>query len=115
MPMTTKRRWGITRELDVLYQELSEKHYACAPKNGELPIGGGDWMDTFFRMEGLRGTIGALQRGKNLSDAFEEGKTVSEISVRIWNGKREYQVHRWDKTVYSYLESVKKRVKKCQP
>lgn len=91
--------------LDEKMQELYEKHYKAAPRNG-IPIGGGDWMDTFFRTEAIRGCLGALRRGKNLEEAIQEGITVSEISVGIWNKKREWQVHRWEKTGEMYLRDL---------
>lgn len=109
MPLTKERRFTILRRLDAVYQLLAEKHFESAPKGGRLPVGGGDWMDTFFRMEGLRGMMTALRGNNSLRVALEEGKTVSEISVSIWNGKREYQVHRWKETAHTYLQRELKR------
>lgn len=113
MPLTKKRRYEILRWLDEKYQSVQRKHYGNAPKGGSIPVGGGDWMDMFFRAEGLRGCIGALRRGVSLKGSFEEGKAVSEIAVRVWNEKREWQVHRQDKTVHSYLDGVRKEITRC--
>lgn len=114
MPLTKKRRYEILRWLDEKYQDMLSKHYENAPKSNTIPVGGGDWMDTFFRSEGLRGCIGALRRGLCLKESFEEGKMVSEIAVRVWNGKREWQVHRWDKTVHNYLDGVRREIARCR-
>lgn len=113
MPLTKKRRYEILRWLDEKYQAILRKHYENAPASNTIPVGGGEyWMDTFFRAEGLRGCINALRRGLGLKEAFEEGKAVSEISVRIWNTKKkkDYVVHRWDKTVHDYLDNVKREL-----
>lgn len=111
MPMLQERRFAIMRSLDDEFTLLAERHYENAPNNGTIPVGGGDWMDSFFRMEAVRGTLGALGRGLSLKESIEEGKSVSEISVKIWNGKREYQVHRWIKTAHTYLDKLIKRIR----
>ena len=103
----SKTRMHLLRLLDDEYQKLYAKHYEEQKAIGNrIPVGGGDWMDMFFRCEALRGCIGALRTDKSLDEAVAEGKTVSEISIRIWNGKREYQVHRWDKCCHSYLDGM---------
>jgi len=95
------------------YNRLVTQHYKSAPRNG-IPVGGGDWMDSFFRLEGVRGTLGALGRGESLNKAIEDGKALSEIAIRIWNQRREWQVHRWDKCCHDYLDSIVRRIK-CKP
>lgn len=92
------------------YQRLHDKHYLSAPRG--VPVGGGDWMDTFFRMEAIRGTQGALERGDSIAEAIGEGKAVSSIAVRLWNAKREWQVHRWEETAHGWLEMLVHRLKK---
>lgn len=104
----------LLRFLDGRYQSLSRKHREAAPTGGTIPIGGGDWMDTFFRMEALRGCIGALRRDKTLAEAVEEGKTVAVIAVQIWNRRREYQVHRCEDTADDYLDSVVRSFYSCK-
>ncbi len=91
------------------YDRLSQQHSKTTPKNG-IPVGGGDWMDSFFRMEGVRGVLSALGRKVSLKNAIQEGKAVSEVSVEIWNKRREWQVHRWTKTVHNYLDSLYRRI-----
>ena len=98
--------------LDKEYDKLSQRHYASTPKRGEIPVGGGDWMDSFFRMEAIRGCLSALRSGNSLTKAIEDGKAVSEISVQIWNKRREWQVHRWPKTAHPYLEMLVYRLRK---
>lgn len=107
----SKTRPYLTRLLDDEYQRLYAKHYEEQKAIGNrIPVGGGDWMDMFFRCEALRGCIGALRAGKPLDECVAEGKAVSEISVRIWNGKREYQVHRWDKCCHTFLDGIVPRL-----
>lgn len=112
MPLTKKRRFEMLRKLDNKYLDLNEKHYNNAPRGGSLPIGGGEWMDTFFRMEALRGMMNALRDGKSLNESVSDGKAVSEIAVKIWNTRREWQVHRYIKTAHSYLDRVVRSMKK---
>lgn len=69
-------------------------------------------MDTFFRMEAIRGCLTALRNGKKLGAAVQEGKDVSSISVQIWNQKREYQVHRWEETTWSYLDRLVVKIRR---
>ena len=111
MPLLKSKLYSILRNMDVEYQKLDERHRESQPKNNSIPVGGGDWMDTFFRMEALRGTMSALRSGKSIPKAIEDGKAVSEISVRIWNGRREWQVRRWVETAHAYLERT---VRKCR-
>ena len=55
--------------LDQEYQRLSDTHYTNAPKG--MPVGGGDWMDSFFRMEAIRGTMNGLRRGLSLEESID--------------------------------------------
>lgn len=63
-------------------------------------------MDTFFRMEAIRGCMSALRLGKPLQEAVDDGKKTSEIAVKKWNDRREYQVHRWHETAHEYLDTL---------
>lgn len=112
MPLTREKRYQLLRLLDVEYQSLNQRHLENAPKNNTIPVGGGDWMDTFFRMEAIRGCMGALREGKSLGDAIAEGKAVSEIAVKIWNKKREWQVHHHTETAFSFLSRLMHRLRK---
>lgn len=108
MPLYDRMR--VLRDLDAEYMRLSDIHYRNAPRNGAIPVGGGEWMDTFFRMEGVRGMIRCLRNGLSLRKALDHGKVASEIAVRLWNSNREYQVHRWDQTCHDYLETLVRRI-----
>lgn len=108
MPITFRIK--ALRLLGTEYDKLCIQHSKEAPRNA-IPVGGGDWMDLFFKMEGVRGTMSALENGKKLERAFEEGKLVSETAIRLWNRRREWQVHRWDKCVHSYLETLQRKIR----
>lgn len=110
MPMLASVRKTALHVLREEYDRLGRVHTNSAPRGG-IPVGGGDWMDSFFRLEGVRGTLGALRRGIGLRRAIIDGKRVSEIAVKIWNGRREYQVHRWTKTVYHYLDVLERKIR----
>lgn len=110
-----RRREGyfpLMRRLDEEYQKLSDAHYRAAPKGGSVAVGGGEWVDTFFKMEAIRGCLTALRNLKNLSEAVEEGKAVSSIAVQLWNQKREFQVRRWEETSHAFLIQLVSRLQK---
>jgi hypothetical protein len=102
MPVT----FAFMRALDAEYLRLDAKVRELGPRNGEIPVGGGDWMDSFFRAEAIRGTLGALRRGTGLKDALIEGEDTAKVAIAIWNRKREYQVRRDDCWVGDYLRGV---------
>lgn len=110
MPLTTERRHSILRRLDLEYYKLHDAHYLNAPKPNTVPIGGGEWMDYFFRMEAIRGVVNALRCGKTVEEAIQDGKAVSEIAIALWNKKREYQVHRWTNCCHDYIERLVWRI-----
>lgn len=99
-------RWfPLMRKLDERYQMYCQQSMSCAPRNGDLPVGGGDWMDNFFKAEAIRGTLTAMRHGKEPLEAAKDGKAVAEISIQIWNDKREYQVQRWNGWVEDFIQS----------
>lgn len=108
MPRLTRHKLLIL--LDDEYQRLYEFHMSQAPKNNTIPVGGGSWMDSFFRCEGIRGCMNALRRGKSVEESLKEGVSVAAIAVKLWNSKREYQVHRWENCVEAYLVSLIQRL-----
>lgn len=108
MPLTKDHRMRLLRHLDEVYHELWNKHYNLSPRNGEVPTGGGEWMDVFFKSEAVRGTITRLRNDGSVREAIADGKTVSEIAIQLWNTKREWQVHRWEKCCHQYLEHLVK-------
>lgn len=104
-------RLGLLRELGKVYDSLAEQHYGEVKAIGNrIPIGGNVWMDLFFQMEGVRGVIEALRHGATLASAIEQGKESSTYAVKQWNKRREYQVHRWEKTTHSWLENLARRL-----
>lgn len=107
---------SLLRHLDDVYQEMTRRHYANAPPSGTVPVGGGDWMDYFFKAEAIRGCITSLRAGNTLAQATRDGYAVSEIAVQLWNKRREYQVHRWEKTAHDFLDrtiaAYKRRTKR---
>lgn len=104
MPPIPLKHADLMRFLDDEYQKLHDRYYRSAPQGGTIPAGGGDWMDCHFRMEAIRGCVGALRRKKPLEEAIAEGEAVSEIAVKLWNTRREYQVRRWEKTGGEFLK-----------
>lgn len=106
MPLTVSCRRRLLILLDGEYQRLNGIHWANAPRNGKIPIGGGQWMDSFFRMEAIRGCQSALRSGASLQEAIKAGQKESRAAVKIWNARREYQVHRWEETAFDYLERL---------
>lgn len=111
MPLTTESRHALTRLLDDEYMRIHDLHYKAAPRNADglgsgIPVGGGDWMDTFFKMEAIRGVISELRQGKDIDTATATGKVLSEIAIRIWNGRREYQVRRWEQCCHDFIERL---------
>lgn len=116
MPVkNSERRYAILRALDDVYQENMSKHYAAAPKGG-IPAGGGDWVDYFFKSEGLRGAIGYLRSNKNptIEGCIAEGLVVSQIAIKIWNTQREYQVHRWENSVEEFIRYEVTKAYRCR-
>ena len=101
---------NILLKLHDIHDKLYQKHMDAAPKNGDIPVGGGDWMDSFFRLEGIRGIMSALRNGDSLHNAIETGKSRSMEAVQKWNSGREYQVHRWVETAWDYLDMIYRKV-----
>ena len=101
MPVSMK----FIRKLDDEYQKLVSRSNEAAPRNGSIPIGGGDWMDNFFKSEAIRGVIGALRRG-NYVGARAEGKELAELAIQIWNGRREWQVHRSKHWIDDFISDI---------
>ncbi len=100
---------ALLRRLSVEESKTLATHYKYSPIFEEIPVGGGEWMDSFFRLEGLRGIMSALRAGKSLEASLDAGKERSRIAVRKWNESREYQVHRHVDTACLYLVGVVRR------
>jgi hypothetical protein len=69
-------------------------------------------MDLFFRMEAVRGVMTSLRGGKSLREAVADGKTASEVAVKIWNGRREWQVRRWEHCCHDYLDGLIRKLRR---
>ena|ERR1700677_3793746 len=95
----------LLRWLQDEYDRLNEAHHKLLPPHGTIPAGG-EHMDPFFRMEAIRGCQKALREGKTEQEAIEAGAAEAGIAVRIWNARREYQVHRWDGFGEGYLQDL---------
>lgn len=103
MPVTLEFR----RRLMDKYQEALDVSNRNAPRGGAIPVGGGDWMDYFFRSEAIMGVVESLRRKNgSLKDAMEDGKKRAEEAVKIWNSRREFQVHRSTCWIEDYLRGV---------
>lgn len=75
------------------WERVHDRYYKNQPIG--LPVGGGDWLDSFIEMEGLRGFLSKYKdKNVSLEDAIKDGQTLIEIAVDIWNSHREWQVHR---------------------
>jgi hypothetical protein len=68
-------------------------------------------MDTFFKMEAIRGVLGALRHGDTLEKARQDGKVVCEIAIQLWNTKREWQVRRSNCWIEDFITRM---VAECQ-
>lgn len=99
----------IPDRMQLLRDVGKEYDYWCEAYSKELlaignsvPVGGSH-MDAFFKSEGLRGVTTALRQGKTLEYSIKFGEDVMEIAVKLWNQKREYQVHYWEKHGQDWL------------
>lgn len=107
-------RHELLRSLDCVYDDLCQRSSKNAPQG--IPVGGGDWMDDFFKAEALRGFLTAYRDPKaTIEKAIEDGKIISTIAVKIWNKRREWQVHRCEETAHRFLENtvwaIKRKIK----
>lgn len=98
------RRMVLLRLLDDEFAATHKRQQANAPRNGGIPVGGGDWMDSFFKVEAIEGVQEALREGKNLREARNQGRRRSQLAIRKWNQSREWQVHRNEDTAWNWLE-----------
>ena len=96
-------------QIEALRQQLWQRHRDAAPRG--YPVGGGDWMDTLFRLEALDGCLRSLRAGKPLAEALRDGQEASRAAVKIWNRRREYQVHRWEETAFDWLDAQIRKIR----
>lgn len=68
-------------------------------------------MDSFFRAEAIAGVQRLLRQGRGLNEAIENGIRDGKEAIRIWNSRREWQVHRWDGWIESFLQETIRRVR----
>lgn len=100
---TIERHW-ILRRLDDEYQKLYRYHIDVAPRG--LPVGGGEWIDSHFKLEAIRGATKSLREGSTIEESIDAGKKAGRYSVKMWNDKREWQVHRQIETTDDYIERL---------
>ena len=105
MPVTSE----FLKELDTEYLRLNALSQDAAPRGGSIPVGGGDWMDYFFKAEAVHGMLSSLRHRKTYKQSFANGCAASRGAIKIWNSRREYQVRRWEGWVEDFLESVCRR------
>lgn len=113
MPHASRQfdRMAILIGLGKVYDALYEKHSAELRAIGNRNVmGGGEWLDLFIRMEGIRGLQTALRSGNTLEYSIKFGKSTSSIAVKIWNTRREYQVHRWEETTWDFIDTTVRKL-----
>lgn len=102
------------KQISSILDQWNERHRKETPQG--VAVGGGEWMDSFFKVEGLSGIVESLRDGADLDFALEWGKIRARKAVKIWNSRREYQVHRWVNTADAWLEGqvriVRLKIKK---
>ena len=87
MPVTMTFR----RKLLDKYQEALDISNKNAPRGGAIPIGGGDWMDYFFRSEAIMGVVESLRRKNgSLKEATKAGVERATAAIEIWNKRFAY-------------------------
>lgn len=94
----------VMRALDASYLRFNDLSNAAAPRGGAIPIGGGDWMDNFFKAEALRVFLSHLRRGETVLDAMTHGILDCHAAINLWNRRREWQVHRSNDWVMPFLQ-----------
>lgn len=104
MPLSPHESLDVRKQLLATLDEWTARHHACAPRG--IPVGGGDWMDSFFRMEALAAAVGSLRKGCSISAAILSGKLAAREAVRKWNKRREYQVRRWDQCCDEFIRNA---------
>lgn len=118
IPAKISNRLKLLRELGRVYDDLNERHMREQRAIGNrIPAGGGEWMDLFFRSEGIRGVMTALRDGKTLDYSIQAGKKQATAAVLAWNTRRkkDYQVHRWEQCMDNFVErTVRKALNKEQ-
>ena len=104
----TNGRYAMMRGLDAEYLRLIAKSNACAPRSGEVPVGGGEWMDCFFHSEVIRGALSVLRKRGTIEEAVTEGAKAGREAIEIWNRKKkkDYQVHRWSGWEEDYIRGL---------
>jgi hypothetical protein len=111
MPIPRQKRFAILRSLGDVLDEVERRHRREAPRGGATPVGGGEWMDTFFKIEALQSLIRCLREGKTPSKSLVIAKEASRKAVRVWNSRREWQVHRWEETAFIWIERTYAKIK----
>lgn len=72
-------------------------------------------MDSFFKMEAIRGFLNGLRSDGSLADAVKAGNEAADYAVEKWNQsrKKDYTVHRsmgsQDSMLWDYARRFKVR------
>lgn len=98
------------RRIGDVQRYWQRKSHDAAPRNGALPIGGGDWMDSFFRSEAIEGLLSSLRKKDSLKEAMLSGVMRAKEAIRVWNHRhrKDYAVQRWDGWVEDFLLNLVK-------
>ncbi len=107
--MKTEIKYAKMREVGEILDKYDRYHVELRPKHGEVSIGG-EYMDPFFRAEGLRGWLRAMREEATVQDAIEVGKAAIRLAVKKWNSRREWQVHRDPDSTANWLEGLILRI-----
>ena len=97
------RHQRLLLELEKIYLPMLEQHGEDMRSIGNKILIGGEHMRLFFRLEGIRATVRALRNLKTVEEAIKEGQESSAEAVKIWNRRREWQVHYWEQTAFDFI------------
>lgn len=102
----------VVREIDSVCGYHRDRSRANAPTGGRIPVGGGDWMDEFFKQEALEGTLSALRKGLPIDKAIACGRRDCQYAINLWNdrNKKNIWVHRCDGWIQDFIVTV---VRQC--
>ena len=103
MPVPVSNHYPLLRLLSEEHAKESERYERSAPRFG-IPVGGGDWMDSFVRCEALEACGQALRKGRPVAEAVEAGAVAATQAILKWNASREWQVSIWEGCGRAYIE-----------
>lgn len=104
-----ERLFPLMREMGEIANKLRANSQQLSPRVGEIAIGGAH-MDPLFRAVGLEQVLRTLRQGGGIDWAIDSGKLAAKHSIQKWNDQREWQVHRWENGVDSFLDGWQRRL-----